>query len=182
MNLIKKIVSILVFIAFSSTITVTNVQAADDLSDKPVVKKRKKAPKRKAKVFKQVNKADLKYVDKSESSEVHLYDPIAKKPIVAEKKKEFEPTTEGGKKFKSMGCIMCHKIGTARLGPSLSKLAKIYAGQGDRLIKYLKRDTKTKPLIASERAPIMYAQLAKLRILSDEQYKELSKFILRGSK
>jgi len=182
---IKNIVLTLTLAFFVSTLFVVNAQAASNSysnssDEKP--RKRKKAPKRKSKKFKKVKKADLKYVDKSESSKMRLYDPITKKPIAAKETKKFDPKTAGGKKFKSMGCIMCHKIGTARLGPSLAKLAKTYDGKKDRLIKYLKRDKKTKPLIGSERAAVMKAQLAKLTILSDEQYEELTKFILSGGK
>lgn len=182
----KKTILTFLITSLLSLLFTVNVQAADIYGNKSFIKpagERKKAPKRKTQVKKKLeNKADIKYVDKSESSKVRLYDPKTGKRIYNEEKKVVVSKTIGGKKFKSLGCVMCHKIDTGRLGPSLPKLAKTYAGKKDELMKYLHRDKDAQPLINSDRAAVMRSQLAKLRILSAEQLDEVARHILRAGK
>ena len=142
---------------------------------KKIVKKRKKAPKRVAKKKKVYKKAKKKYVDTSASSEVRRYDPMEKKRIY-EKKKTVIPSSAGGKLFHTKSCSMCHKERITRIGPSLKTIAKAYRGNQKALILYLQR--KAKPRLHKDRSSIMKSPLAKLRILSEQQYKDISSYIL----
>lgn len=143
--------------------------------NKKIVRKRKKAPKRVAKKKKIIKKAERKYVDKSLSSKVRRYDPMAKKRIY-EKNKIIIPSSAGGKLFHKKSCTMCHKERITRIGPSLKSIAKAYKGNQKALILYLQRKAKAK--LHNDRASIMKSQLAKLRILSEQQYKDISSYIL----
>lgn len=142
---------------------------------KKIVRKRKKAPKRVAKKKKVYKKAKKKYEDTSVSSQVRRYDPIAKKRIY-EKKNIIIPSSAGGKLFHKKSCTMCHKEKITRIGPSLKTIAKAYKGDQKALILYLQRKSKAK--LHNDRASIMKSQLTKLRILSEQQYKDISSYIL----
>lgn len=139
----------------------------------------KKAPKRE--VQKRVYaKKKLKYRDTSESSKVRLYDPETKSIVKVEEEEEKVPTSAGGKLFFDKGCNMCHKVKESRLGPSVRKLARGYKNKKSELIAYLQR--KGEPIIHPDRSSIMRTQLAKLTILSEKQYNDISHYILNGGK
>lgn len=143
----------------------------------PIIKRVvKKAPKRKVAKKRVVKKRKIKYVDTSESSKMRIYDPKSKKEIVSAKKIEPIPNSIGGKLFYDKGCNLCHKKTKSRLGPSLRKLSKGYYNKQNDLIEYLKR--KAEPIIHPQRSSIMKSQLTKLRILSEEEYRHLSSYII----
>lgn len=154
-----------------------NSEVSSSSVNKPVVKRAvKKAPKRTVAKKRVINKIKIKYVDSSESSKMRVYDPETKKQIKTIDKVEILPKSMGGKLFYAKGCNLCHKKTKSSLGPSLKKLSKGYYNKQNDLIQYLKR--KADPIIHPERSSIMKSQLAKLRILSEEEYKQLSSYII----
>lgn len=177
----------LFFISFSSLILIMTgcsnnneqLQTAKEPEAIKMDETVKKAPKRE--VVKRIyTKKKLKYRDTSESSKVRVYDPETKSLVNVEEEKEIIPTSDGGKIFFSKGCNLCHKAKENRLGPSLKKLARGYKNKQSELILYLQR--KGEAIIQPERGSIMKTQLVKLRILSENEYNQLSKYILSGGK
>lgn len=117
--------------------------------------------------------------------DMRKYDPYTKKLVSDPTVRKALPTVKEGmsngeKIFVEKGCALCHKDISSRLGPSLDKIKRIYAGNQDHMVKYFKR--KAKPLIDVERESMMRSQFTKLTILTDEQLFELSSFILSAKK
>lgn len=150
----------------TTIVALCSVSYADDLplSDAPPVEKARK-PK--------------------DNFEMRKYDPQTKQLLSDPTVRKALPTVKDGmstgeKIFTEKGCALCHKDTSSRLGPSLDKIRRFYAGNQDHMVKYFKR--KAKPLIDIERESMMRSQFTKLTILSDEQLYELSSFILSVKK
>ncbi len=78
--------------------------------------------------------------------------------------------------FKSKGCSMCHKRDKKGVGPSLSIIYKRYSGKETLLVDFLKG--KSKAIIYPGRAPIMQAQLTKLKGLSTQNTRYLARYLI----
>ena len=78
--------------------------------------------------------------------------------------------------FKSKGCAACHQASVDSVGPSLKKIASVYAGKEEELIKFLKGEGKSK--VDPNKFALMKPQLNTTKALSDEERKALADFIL----
>ena len=124
-----------------------------------------------------------KYNKPKDNFEMRKYDPSTKELLSDPTKREPLPEitddmSEGEKLYILKGCVLCHKAKSSRLGPSLKKIARYYSGKQQRMVNYFKR--KEKPLINPDRQTMMRSQFTKLTILSDEQLRELSAFMING--
>ncbi len=82
----------------------------------------------------------------------------------------------GKQLFQSKGCSACHNPKLDTTGPALKKIAQYYRGNEEHLIKFLKG--KAAPKVEPEKFTIMKPQLNDTKRLSDEELKELVKFIV----
>lgn len=117
--------------------------------------------------------------------DMRKYDPATKQLVSDPTERKALPEVKAGmsngeKIFIEKGCALCHKETSSRLGPSLDKIKRFYSGKQDHMIQYFKR--KAKPLIDIERESMMRSQFAKLTILSDEQLRDLSGFMISEKK
>jgi len=86
---------------------------------------------------------------------------------------------KGKEIFEQKGCVLCHKVDSAGIGPSLHKISKAYLGKGAELLSYLK--SQGKPIVEPKRAAVMNPQLIKIKILSDEDMKSLATYIVSSA-
>ncbi len=84
--------------------------------------------------------------------------------------------TDGKAIFQSKGCAACHNPTVDTVGPSLKKIAQVYAGKLDELIAFLKGQGK--PHVDPAKFPIMQPQLNQLKSLSDAEIKALAEYML----
>ncbi len=82
----------------------------------------------------------------------------------------------GKQLFQSKGCSACHNPNLDTTGPALKKIAAKYRGNEEHLIKFLKG--KAAPKVEPEKFTIMKPQLNDTKKLTDEELKELVKFIV----
>jgi cytochrome c len=82
----------------------------------------------------------------------------------------------GKQLFQSKGCSACHNPNLDTTGPALKKIAAKYRGNEENLIKFLRG--KAAPKVEPHKFTIMKPQLNDTKKLSNEELKELVKFII----
>ncbi len=95
------------------------------------------------------------------------------KPESVEKK---AVNLNGDTLFKAKGCSACHHPQKEGVGPSLSKISKVYNKDKSRLINFLKG--KEKPIVEPQKFGIMSPQLNTTKVMSDDELSALADFIL----
>lgn len=85
-------------------------------------------------------------------------------------------STNGKAIFDSKNCGLCHKKDVDTVGPSIKTISKAYASKQKELMSYLQSNGT--PIIAPERATVMNPQLAKIKTLSEDDMKDLTKYIV----
>ncbi len=88
--------------------------------------------------------------------------------------------TSGKAIFQQKGCNACHNPKIDMTGPALYKIAAIYKGREDELIKFLKG--KGEPKVEPNKFTIMKPNINDTKHLTDEELKQLVKFIIQHGK
>ncbi|RUM50319.1 MAG: cytochrome C552 [Hydrogenothermus sp.] len=78
--------------------------------------------------------------------------------------------------FQQNGCAGCHQPAVDTVGPSLKKIAQVYAGRKDELVAFLKGVTK--PKVDPAKAPMMMPQLNRTKSLPQDKLEALADYIL----
>lgn len=73
-------------------------------------------------------------------------------------------------------CNLCHKENAEGLAPSLAVINTHYKGDKEKLIKFLKRESK--PIVLPESFGIMAANLFKTKRMSDDELNALATYLL----
>ena len=85
---------------------------------------------------------------------------------------------EGETIFKSQGCMSCHKKeSTSKVNPSLTEISQAYQGKEEQLVKYLKGESEA--IVRPEKSNLMKGKIEKTKMLSGEDLKALTDFLLR---
>jgi len=85
---------------------------------------------------------------------------------------------EGETIFKSLGCMSCHKKeSTSKVNPPLIEISTAYQGKEAQLIKYLKGESEA--IVRPEKSNLMKGKIGKTKMLSGEDLKALTDFLLR---
>jgi len=80
--------------------------------------------------------------------------------------------------FKSQGCMSCHKNeSTSKVNPSLTEISQAYQGKEEQLVKYLKGESEA--IVRPEKSNLMKGKIGKTKMLSGEDLKALTDFLLR---
>ncbi len=82
----------------------------------------------------------------------------------------------GGATFKSLKCGSCHKPDRKSVGPSLKDVAQGYAGQEERLVRYLKGEAE--PILGLGKAKLMRKRIKKMQDLPSPELKALALYIM----
>ena len=85
--------------------------------------------------------------------------------------------TSGKSIFKNKGCTSCHHAKIDMTGPALYKIAAIYKGREDELIKFLKG--KGEPKVEPNKFTIMKPNIKDTKHLSDEELRQLVRYIIQ---
>ncbi len=93
----------------------------------------------------------------------------------------FADIDNGEKIFKSFVCNACHQVSKETFGPSLKKIAAVYDGKKEQLVKYF--SGKSHPIINPDKSLTMEFTLTNtitmLKKLSDKEKSDLAGFILK---
>ena len=103
-----------------------------------------------------------------------------KKQESAKSKEESKQQTakvNGESIFKSKGCAACHQPNADTVGPGLNKIASVYKGNKDELIKFLNGEGKA--IVDPAKEAIMKPNLETTKKLSREEKEALAEFILK---
>lgn len=99
------------------------------------------------------------------------------------KQQEEKPKTQqvavadGKSIFMSKGCGACHQENADAVGPSLKKIASVYAGDKAKLVSFLKGEAK--PVVDPAKEAIMKPQLEITKKLSSQELEALADFIIK---
>lgn len=95
-----------------------------------------------------------------------------------EKTKPQQTALADGKSiFTSKGCGACHQENNEAVGPSLKKIASVYAGDKAKLTAFLKGEGK--PIVDPTKEAIMKPQLEITKKLNSQELEALVDFILK---
>jgi cytochrome c551/c552 len=103
-----------------------------------------------------------------------------KKQELAKSKEESKQQTakvDGESIFKAKGCAACHQPNADTIGPGLNKIASVYKGNKDELIKFLNGEGKA--IVDPAKEAIMKPNLETTKKLSKEEKEVLAEFILK---
>ncbi len=81
--------------------------------------------------------------------------------------------------FEAKGCVMCHQKDMDTVGPSLRTIAIGYSGKESTLVAYLKGQGA--PIIDPSRASVMAPQLVKIRMLFEDEFRDLAEYIVASA-
>ncbi len=81
--------------------------------------------------------------------------------------------------FEAKGCVMCHQKDMDTVGPSLRTIAIGYSGKESTLVAYLKGQGS--PIIDPSRASVMAPQLVKIRMLFEDEFRDLAEYIVASA-
>lgn len=84
---------------------------------------------------------------------------------------------DGKSIFMSKGCGACHQENTDTVGPSIKKIASVYAGDKQKLLSFLKGDSK--PIVDPAKESIMRPQVEVTKKLSSQELEALADFIIK---
>ncbi len=83
----------------------------------------------------------------------------------------------GKELFENLGnCATCHKIEDNNTGPGLKTIAKIYKEKKGNMVAFLKEEAQ--PIVDTEKYLTMKINLGFTKSLSDEDLKEIERYIL----
>jgi cytochrome c551/c552 len=94
-----------------------------------------------------------------------------------EESKQQTAKVDGESIFKSKGCAACHQPNADTVGPGLNKIASVYKGNKDELIKFLNGEGKA--IVDPAKEAIMKPNLETTKKLSKEEKEALVEFILK---
>jgi len=78
--------------------------------------------------------------------------------------------------FKDNGCTGCHKPADDAIGPSLKKIAQVYDGKKEELIKFFRGEGK--PKVDPGKFNTMLPQLNVTKTMTDAELEALADYIL----
>ncbi len=87
-----------------------------------------------------------------------------------------ESIKKGKEIFLKNQCNLCHKENAEGLAPALKVINSFYKGDKQKLIKFLKRESK--PIVVPEDFGIMAANLFKTKRMSEEELNVLASYLL----
>lgn len=102
------------------------------------------------------------------------------KTETTQEKKETQPqpaSTDGKSIFISKGCGACHQENADTVGPSLKKIASVYAGDKAKLTAFLKGEGKA--IVDPAKEAIMKPQIEITKKLSSQELEALADFIIK---
>jgi cytochrome c551/c552 len=94
-----------------------------------------------------------------------------------EESKQQIAKVDGESIFKSKGCAACHQPNADTVGPGLNKIASVYKGNKDGLIKFLSGEGKA--IVDPAKEAVMKPNLEITKKLSKEEKEALAEFILK---
>jgi cytochrome c551/c552 len=100
----------------------------------------------------------------------------AKQEVKEEAKKQ-TAKVDGEAIFKSKGCTACHQPNADTVGPGLNKIASVYKGNKDGLVKYFNGEGKA--IVDPAKEAVMKPNLEITKKLSKEEKEALAEFILK---
>ncbi len=81
--------------------------------------------------------------------------------------------------FEAKGCIACHQKDMDTVGPSLRNIAIGYSGKESALLTYLQGQGSA--IIDPSRASVMAPQLIKIRMLFEDEFRDLAEYIVSAA-